>query len=60
MGLLKKKINFLLDVKYNKFTKSCKPCMDACKKVDKKINGRKLSSIKKKEMTKLLKVYVSS
>jgi hypothetical protein len=34
--------------------------MDACKKVDKKINGRDLSNVNNKEMTEILKVSISS
>jgi hypothetical protein len=33
--------------------------MDACKKVDKKINGRELSDVNKNEMKELIKVFSS-
>ena len=59
MELLKKKIKSLFDVGYNKSTKSCNPCMNVCKKVDKKINGRKLSNVSNHEMRKLIKVFSS-
>ena len=59
MKLLKKKIKSLFNVYYNKSAKSCNPCMDACKKVDKKINGRELSDINYNEMKELIKVFSS-
>ena len=59
MMLLKKKIKSLFNVDYNKSAKSCNPCMQACKKVDKKINGRELSDVSKNEMKKLIKVFSS-
>ena len=60
MVLLKKDIKNLFHVNYNKSASSCNPCMDACKKVNKKINGRKLSDVSNKEIKKLLKVFISS
>ena len=49
----------LFDVDYNKSAKSCNPCMDACKKVNKKINGRELSDVSNNEMKELIKVFSS-
>ena len=60
MKLLKKKIKDLFTVNYNKSAKSCNPCMSACKKVDKKINGRELSNVSNTEMKEIIKVFVSS
>ena len=37
--------------------KTCEPCASECKKINKKIKGRKLSSIKNKEVPHLLKVF---
>ena len=59
MALLTKKIKSLFDVDYNKSTKSCNPCMNVCKKVDKKINGRELSKVTNDEMKELIKVFSS-
>ena len=59
MELLKKKIKSLFDVGYNKSTKSCNPCMNVCKKVNNKINGRELSKVSNNEMKKLIKVFSS-
>jgi hypothetical protein len=54
-----KKIKSLFHVNYNKSAKSCNPCMEACKKVDRKINGRELSDVSNNEMKKLIKVFSS-
>ncbi len=59
MVSLRKKIKSLFSVDYNKSTKSCNPCMDVCKKVSNKINGRKLSKVHKHEMKELIKVFSS-
>jgi hypothetical protein len=53
------KIKSLFNVDYNKSAKSCNPCMQACKKVDKKINGRELSDVSNNEMKELIKVFSS-
>ena len=60
MKLLKKKIKVLFNLNYNKSTSTCNPCMSACKKVDKKINGRKLSNVNSNEMVEILRISVSS
>ena len=57
MVFLKKKIKSLFHVDYNKSTKSCNPCMNVCKKVNNKINGRKLSKVSSNEMKELVKVF---
>ena len=59
MELIIKKIKSLFDVDYNKSTKSCNPCMNVCKKVNNKINGRELSKVSNNEMKKLIKVFSS-
>ena len=59
MKLLEKKIKSLFNVDYNKSAKSCNPCMQACEKVDKKINGRELSHVNNNEMKELIKVFSS-
>ena len=58
--LLKKKIKSLFNINLNKSASSCNPCIDACKKVNRKINGRKLSNVSNKEMDEILKISVSS
>ena len=57
--LLKKKIKNLFQVNYNKSAFPCNPCLDACKKVNKKINGRELSKVSNKEMKKLINFFSS-
>ena len=57
--VIKEKIQSLFDVDYNKSTKTCNPCMNVCKKVNNKINGRKLSKVSNNEMKKLIKVFSS-
>ena len=59
MELLGKKIKSLFNVDYNKSAKSCNPCMNACKKVNNKVNGRKLSTVSNNEMKELIKVFSS-
>jgi len=59
MVLLTKKIKSLFHVNYNKSTKSCNPCMNVCKKVNNKINGRELSKVSNNEIKELIKVSIS-
>jgi len=59
MVLLKNKFKNLFDINYNKSAKPCNPCIDVCKKVNKKVNERKLSTVSNNEMKELLKVFSS-
>ena len=47
----------LLDIDYNKSSKACDPCVLECKKIDKKVNNRKLSELKDSEVSYILKVF---
>ena len=47
----------LLDIDYNKSSNSCDPCALECKKIDKKVNNRKLSQLKDDEVSYILKVF---
>ena len=47
----------LLHIDYNKSSKSCDPCALECKKIDKKVNNRKLSDLKDNEVSYILKVF---
>ena len=47
----------LFEVNYNKSAKPCAPCMDACKKVNNKVNGRELSNVSNNEMKNLIKAF---
>ena len=54
---MKEKIKFISDIDYNKSSKPCSPCAAECKKIDKRINKRKLSEVKTKEVPYILKVF---
>ena len=47
----------LFDIDYNKSSKACNPCALECKKIDNKINNRKLTEIKDEEVAHILKVF---
>tara|TARA_A100001011_G_scaffold316046_1_gene334896 strand:- start:207 stop:377 length:171 start_codon:yes stop_codon:yes gene_type:complete len=48
---------FISNIDYNKSSKPCSPCAEECKKINKKINKRKISEIKTKEVPHILKVF---
>ena len=45
------------DIDYNKSSVGCKPCVTECKKIDNKINNRKLSELKDEEVAHILNVF---
>ena len=47
----------LLDIDYNKSSKACDPCASECEKVNEKINKRRLSELKNKEVLHILNVF---
>ena len=47
----------LLDVDYNKSSVGCTPCATECKKIDNKINNRKLSELKDEEVAHILQIF---
>jgi len=47
----------LFEVDYNNSSECCNPCSSECKKINKKINGRKLSEIKDDEIPHIYKVF---
>jgi len=53
------KKKFISDFNYNKSSKACSPCFQECKKIKKRINDRKLSEIKNKEVPHILKLFNS-
>ena len=55
MIAVKKK--FTTEVDYNKSTKACPACASECEKINKRVNNRKLSEIKTKEVPHILKVF---
>ena len=48
---------FMSEVDLNKSSKACSPCIMECKKIDQRINKRKLEEIEPKEVPHLLKVF---
>ena len=54
---MKVKKRFMSNIDYNKSSKACSPCNLECKKINKRINDRKLSEIKTKEVPHILKVF---
>ena len=55
--MVKEKEKFMSDVDYNKSSEACSPCLLECKKINKRINDRKLSKIETKEVPHILKVF---
>ena len=47
----------LLDIDYNKSSKACDPCSLECKKINRKVNNRKLSEIKNDEVSYILNIF---
>ena len=58
MILINKKNLFEID--YNKSSKACDPCALECKKIDLKINNRKLTELKNEEVSHILKIFEDS
>ena len=54
---MKEKKKFISEVDLNNSSKTCSPCNLECKKISKRINDRKLSEIKTKEVPHILKVF---
>ncbi len=48
---------FMSNIDYNKSSKACPACSKECKKIDNRVNNRKLSEIKTKEVPHILKVF---
>ena len=54
---MKVKKKFISNIDLNNSSKACSPCRLECEKINKKINDRKLSKIKTKEVPHILKVF---
>ena len=54
---MKEKKKFISNVNYNKSTEACYPCNQECEKINNRINKRKISQIKDKEVPHILKVF---
>ncbi|MDC0875526.1 hypothetical protein OAP78_01155 [Candidatus Pelagibacter sp.] len=46
-----------LNFDYNKSSVGCNPCFSECKKIEKKMNNRKLSEVKNEEIDQFLNVF---
>ena len=55
--MVAEKKEFMSDIDYNKSSESCPQCVEECKKINRRINKRKLSEIENKEYPHLLKVF---
>ena len=55
--MIENKKEFMSDIDLNKSVSSCPVCAEECEKINKRINNRKLSDIKDKEIPHLLKVF---
>ena len=55
--MMKDKKKFMSNIDYNNSSKPCSPCNLECKKINKRINDRKLSKIETKEVPHILKVF---
>ena len=49
----------LFEFDLNKSSKACDPCALECKKINEKINKRKLSELKNKEVSHILNIFES-
>ena len=51
------KKKFMSEVDLNKSSRACSPCIQECKKINERINKRKLEEIDSKEVPHLLKIF---
>ena len=54
---MKEKKEFMSNIDLNKSSRACSPCIMECKKINQRINKRKLEEIEPKEVPHLLKVF---
>jgi hypothetical protein len=54
---VKKEKKFISEIDLNKSSSACSPCLQECKKINKRINKRKLEEVKPEEVPHLLKVF---
>ena len=55
--MIEDKKKFMSEIDYNKYYESGPQCAEECKKIDRRINKRKLSEIEDKEFPHILKVF---
>ena len=56
---MEEKKKFISEVDLNKSSKACNPCALECEKINEKINKRKLSELKNKEVSHILNIFES-
>ena len=47
----------LFNINYNNSSKACKPCALECKKINRKINNRKLFEVKNEKVPHILNIF---
>ena len=55
--MIKDKKEFITEIDYNKSSEACTPCASECKKINERINKRKITEIKTEEVPHILKVF---
>ena len=55
--MVEQKKEFITEVDYNKSSVACPTCSTECKKINERVNKRKMSQIKTKEVPHILKVF---
>ena len=54
---MQEKKKFISEIDLNKSSKACSPCLNEVKKINERVNKRKLEEIKSEEVPHLLKVF---
>ena len=54
---MKEDKKFMSEIDLNKSPNACSPCHQECKKINERLNKRKLEEVKPKEVPHLLKVF---
>ena len=55
--MVKEKKKFISEIDLNKSSVACSPCLKECKKINERVNNRKMSEIKTEEVPHILKVF---
>ena len=55
--MVKEREKFISEVDLNKSSVACSPCLKECKKINERVNNRKMSEIKTEEVPHILKVF---
>ena len=54
---MKNQKKFISEIDLNKSSVACSPCLKECKKINERVNKRKMSEIKTEEVPHILKVF---